>query len=155
MVKGVKTTPIFANITHQSKNKKVDLVETKMSFFFFLSNTYNFSSSASFTERLLIYSKKFLSSSSSTSLSSFSAQNGKVISFSTSFTERVLIFHHHLLFHYLPLMHKTKNLIFPSKTLENFSSIISSSVSFRILEKIVILFFSSYLILYLQARRKQ
>ena len=154
MVKGVKTTPIFANITHQSKNKKVDLVETKMSFFF-LSNTYNFSSSASFTERLLIYSKKFLSSSSSTSLSSFSAQNGKVISFSTSFTERVLIFHHHLLFHYLPLMHKTKNLIFPSKTLENFSSIISSSVSFRILEKIVILFFSSYLILYLQARRKQ
>ena len=59
MVKGVKITPIFANITHRSKNTKADLVETKMSFFFFLSNIYNFSSSASFIEQLLIFSKNF------------------------------------------------------------------------------------------------
>ena len=50
---------------------------------------------------------------------------------------------------------QNENLIFPSKTLEILSSIISSFVSFWILRKIVILFFSSYLILYLQARMKQ
>ena len=50
---------------------------------------------------------------------------------------------------------QNENLLFPSKTLENFSSILSSSVSFRILGKFVILFFSSYLIFYLQAQRKQ
>ena len=43
MVKGVKITPIFAKITHQSKSKKNDPIETKMPFFFFLSNTYNLS----------------------------------------------------------------------------------------------------------------
>ncbi|CBI16468.3 unnamed protein product, partial [Vitis vinifera] len=63
-----------------------------MSFFFFLSNTYNFSSSASFTERLLIFSKKFLSSSFSTSLSSFGAQNEKVISSFASFTDESSFF---------------------------------------------------------------
>ena len=50
---------------------------------------------------------------------------------------------------------QNENLIFPSKTLENFSFILSSSVSFGILGKIVILFFSSYLKFYLQARMKQ
>ena len=108
LVKEVKITLIFANISHRLKSKTKLLIETKMPFFFFLSNTYNFSSFTSFTEWLFIFSKKILSSSSSTSLSSFGAQNGKLISSSASFTKRVLIFHHLLLFHYLHLMHKMK-----------------------------------------------
>ncbi|CBI32055.3 unnamed protein product, partial [Vitis vinifera] len=76
--------------------------------FFFPFKTFNFSSSASFIERLLIFSKKILLSSSFNSLYSFGAYNEKLISFSTSFIERLLIFHHFLLFHSLHLMHRTK-----------------------------------------------
>ena len=109
----VKITPIFVNITHQSKNKKNDPVETKMPLFFFLSNTYNLSFPFPPHLQLLLFYFIYRTTShifsSSTSLSSFDAQN--------------------------------ENLIFPSKTLENFSFILSSSVSFGILGKIVILFF--------------
>ena len=93
-----------------------------MPLFFFLSNTYNLSFPFPPHLQLLLFYFIYRTTShifsSSTSLSSFGAQNRKTIYSSGSFTKRVLIFHHHLLFHYLPLMHKTKNLIFPSKTLE-------------------------------------
>ena len=108
----VKITPIFVNITHQSKNKKNDPVETKMPLFFFLSNTYNLSFPFPPHLQLLLFYFIYRTTShifsSSTSLSSFGAQNRKTIYSSGSFTKRVLIFHHLLLFHYLSLMYKMK-----------------------------------------------
>ena len=47
LVKGVKITLIFSIITHLSKKK---LIETKIPFLLFSSNTNNFSSSTSFIE---------------------------------------------------------------------------------------------------------
>ncbi|CBI24141.3 unnamed protein product, partial [Vitis vinifera] len=83
-----------------------------MSLFFFLSNTYNFSfpfpPHLQFLFFCFIYKTTLHIFSSSTSLSSFGAQNGKVIYSSGSFTEGVFIFHHLLLFHYLSLMYKMK-----------------------------------------------
>ena len=153
LVKRVKITPIFANITHQLKIKTKLLIETKMPFFFsptlttssillHLQNDSSYFPKSSSHHFLLLHylplvhktesssplqlhlqNESSFSSSSSISLSSFDVQNEK----------SHISFKNPIKFLVYPLI-----LCFILNPWKNCYSI-----------------FSSYLILYLQARRKQ
>ena len=134
MVKGVKITLIFAKITHLLKGTINNLVETKIHLFLFPLNTCNFFSFASFIEWFLI-SERLL------------------IFFFRNWKKNLIFFFYFIIFlwcieqkTHISFRNLRKFIIYYSQNLENFT--FSSSISFPILGKILIIFLSSYLMLY-------
>ena len=107
LVKRVKITPIFANITHQLKIKTKLLIETKMPFFFSLQHLQLLLFYFIYRTTPHIFQKVPLIIFFYFIIFLWCTKRKAHLLFSFIYRTSPH-FHHLLLFHYLPLMYKTK-----------------------------------------------